>query len=330
MVRFLIRLGLLSLLACHKLLAIEDVPTSSYNETAPTSSDIQNWQTGWVQPAVQPPGTTYTTGWNYVGTIGQASGTYLGNGWVITAAHVGAANFVLAGTTYPMVPNSTQSFTSTTGTTTAPVDMVIFQVSPAPALPALPLRATDPVADGSYVVMTGYGDGASMTNETWGYNLVTEINQLLTPEGGPWITNDFVTLTGAASNGHHATGNYYQVVSGDSGGGDFIFNSTSGHWELAGINEVNGGVTYPNGSTQNFSGFVQLDTYAAEIEATITPSVDTPTLPAWAMILLGATLFLVAAPFLSVRSVAAAIFLADQTQVRPRAARRDRFCAAPR
>lgn len=45
-------------------------------------------------------------GWDYVGTINGASGVYLGNGWVITASHVGASTFTLGATSYSPVANS--------------------------------------------------------------------------------------------------------------------------------------------------------------------------------------------------------------------------------
>jgi len=54
----------------------------AYDTTAPTSANIPNWNTGW--PA------SNATGWNYVGQDNGSSAVYLGNGWVLTAAHVGA------------------------------------------------------------------------------------------------------------------------------------------------------------------------------------------------------------------------------------------------
>jgi hypothetical protein len=285
--------------ACQSAFAVENYTNNTFNETAPTSGNISNWDTGWQQPTVQPNGYTYTTGWNYVGTIngassGPASGTYLGNGWVITCAHVGANSFVLNGTTYPVVPNSAQAFTattvvstgtSTTNTLTLPVDITLFQVSPAPALPDLPIRSTDPVAGSSAFAMIGYGDGASMSNETWGYDTVTSpyINQgtqLLN-----WASYDFYT-----ANGNKAK---YEVVGGDSGGGDFMYNATLNRWELAGLNEAE--LTNGTNGPEIGSAFIQLDTYLDQINGIITPApTDSPTMPQWALILLGAMLCLAA------------------------------------
>jgi hypothetical protein len=285
----------LALLGSEQARAIEDVPTSSYNESAPTAAGIPSWTSGWQQPATQPNGYTYTTGWNYVGTVkgsgSTASGVYLGNGWVLTAAHVGAGLFTLNGTTYSMVANSAQNIGS--------VDIVLFRVSPCPSLPALPLASSDPTAYKTQVAMIGFGDGYQMTNETWGFNTVTEINQSMTPEYTSWVSNDFLTITGQSSNGKTSATNSYQVVSGDSGGGDFTYNSSAGRWELAGINEVTGTVTYSNGSTQGYSGFVQLDTYATQIEQITAPVVDTPVMPPWALIILGGAVLGLARPGLA-------------------------------
>jgi hypothetical protein len=281
---------ILFLLTCQRLVAIENYVTSGYNQTAPTSSNITNWQTGWAQPAVQPTGTTYTTGWNYVGLLGQLSGTYLGNGWVITCAHVGAGNFVLNGTTYPMVANSTHSFYAPNGT---PYDIVVFQVSPAPALPALPLRMTDPVAGSSKVAMIGNGGGPNGAVETWGYDTVTYAN-VSVPLNNIWTTNDFETANSSPND-------KYEVVStasgggGDSGGGDFICNSTTSQWELTGLNEAE--LTNGTNGPEVGSAFVQLDTYAAQIEAIVAPPpLGEPTMPQWALILLGGLLFIAAIP----------------------------------
>ncbi|MEI9997981.1 MAG: trypsin-like peptidase domain-containing protein [Verrucomicrobiota bacterium] len=280
-------LGWLLLLAIAPARAIEDVGTSP-QLSPPTSSNIPNWTTGWVQPPVQPAGFTTTTGWNYVGSVNGDSAVYLGNGWVITCAHVQAGNLTLNGVVYPMVSNSAQ--------TLGPIDLVLFEVSPSPLLPPLPLRSADPVAFSSPVAMLGFGIGGGNRGESWGFDTVTEINQSITPSGTSFVSNDFLTLTGSSTSGGHTVNNAYQVDSGDSGGGDFIFNTTTNRWELAGINEVMGTVTFDNGSQQGFSGFVQIDTYAQQIQAIIQAPTDTPTLPQWALIALAGLLIVLSTP----------------------------------
>lgn len=320
----LLLLALFLAASSHSLHAVANYTTGTatptYNTTAPTTQ-IADWQTGWAQPSVQPTGYTTTTGWNYVGSIngsqsGNASGVYLGYGWVITCAHLGTGslNFTLNGTTYPYVPNTVQTVTGTatqsisTGTATTvvnQVDIILFQVSPAPNLPALPLRSSNPVENSSKVVMIGYGDGGNKTTETWGYNTVNyPPSNYINLSGTSFWSNDFITADGSTAE--------YQVVGGDSGGAAFIYNSTLQRWELAGLNEGNqAGV---------FSAFVQLNNstfstadantpatgetttytgttvYATQILQAITPVSDTPALPAGALIALGIVLGLAALP----------------------------------
>jgi hypothetical protein len=319
--RFLL-LGVLLLATCCSLRAVENSSTGTFNETAPTG--ISNWQTGWAQPAVQPTGYTSTTGWNYVGSVSgsgsQASGVYLGDGWVITCAHVGAGNFKLNGTTYPLVANSAHTFTGTVTTTTASssgtttssavdqADFILFQISPNPGLPTLPIRSSDPVRNTSQVVMIGYGDGGSLTNETWGSDTMTYLADQVVNLFSFW-TNDFEILNG--------TNAEYEVVSGDSGGGDFIYNSTASRWELAGLNEAELQEEENNTPVEVGSAFVQLNnssfsnssttsgvttthsgttTYATQIEQLFVSPADTPALPAWALVMLGGFLGLAAIP----------------------------------
>ena len=245
-------------------LAVE-LTNGTYNTNDPTAANIPDWTSGWSQPTPEPTGYTYTTGWNYVGMVGtnNASGTYLGNGWVLTAAHVGAGTFTLNGVAYSVVADSAKQL--------GDVDLTVFKIASPPTLPSLTLSFGDPSAydtatqtGGSGVAMIGYGEGSSRTTETWGYNTVTNINQTVTPQSTSYVSNDFLTAT-TTSDG---LSNSAQLIVGDSGGGDFIYNGATGRWELAGINEVTG--NYENDPTYGndaLSGFVQLDTYAAQIDA---------------------------------------------------------------
>lgn len=234
---------------------------SGYQTTAPTGTDIANWDAGWGQSGI--------TGWNYVGEInGGASATYLGNGWVLTAGHAGSGDFNLDGNTYTEIPGSAQ----TIGT----ADLSLFQIDTTStsgtqlSLPALALSSSDPVAfngaTGTQVVIIGYGGSSPDGNESWGVNTVTQINQSVAI-GSSYVSNDFLTILGTTTIDGHSVTNNAQLVAGDSGGGDFIRNPATGLWQLAGINEAVG--TTSQG--QQLSAFVQLDSYAPQIEAAMTP-----------------------------------------------------------
>jgi len=50
------------------------------------------------------------------------------------------------------------------------------------------------------------------------------------------------------------------LIGGDSGGGDFVYDSATGQWQLAGINEA-------VDTTTHDSYMVQLDAYASQIKS---------------------------------------------------------------
>lgn len=247
--------------------AIQNLATGVYKTTAPTSADIPNWDGGW-------PGSS--TGWSYVGMVNGAGGVYLGNGWVLTVAHVGAGPLVLDGITYAMVPGSTRGFT--TGSNTA--DITLFQIASPPNLPALTIASSAPTSlspsrNGSAVAMIGPGGGA----KSWGLNTVTMTNAVI--QVSTFTTTDFKTTYGTTIYGSRSATNNYAVVIGDSGGGDFIYNSNTGKWELAGLNEAT--------DVNNSSYFVELSAYASQLNPIIAVPMVT-TLAATSITENGATL----------------------------------------
>ena len=227
--------------------AVETVVNGSatYNTNNNIGSSVFGWSSGW--------GTGNTnTGWNYVGTVSDASGVYLGNGWVLTAAHVNSPNtFTLAGNTYTNTGVYYSNFTnSASGTTNA--DITLFQISTISltgtnlSLSSLTITSAAPTGK---VVMIGYGGPSGQGSESWGTNSVYLNNY------GPVSVNgfesiDFVTFDSGS--------NYATLVNGDSGGGDFVRVGTN--WELAGLNEA---------VSTNAAFFVQLSSYSSQINAII-------------------------------------------------------------
>lgn len=278
---------LVAVIFAAPLRAIENIPSSSFNLSQPTNGDIPSWTSGWTQPAVQPTGFTYTTGWNYVGSVDGNGAVYMGNNWVLTAAHVGPGTFSLNGINYPMVPGSAQEI----GT----ADLEVFQISPAPNLPVLPMRSTAPVANVCKLVMIGWGAGGGNRNQTWGYNTISEVSTTLPTLPAPdssYVSTGFLTLTVTTSTPPKNTENLYEVVTGDSGGADFIYNSTSSRWELAGINEQSGTLQYSDGTTGGYSGCVQLSSYDTSITNIIAQplATDTPVAPLPALLVMAGAL----------------------------------------
>jgi hypothetical protein len=83
-------------------------------------------------------------GWANVGLRGIGTGVYLGDGWVITAAHVGGGSIVLSGTSYAMLAGSGTTLTNNrVAGKSAATDLYMFRLaSPPPGLPAVALAAT--------------------------------------------------------------------------------------------------------------------------------------------------------------------------------------------
>jgi len=246
-------LGVVSSL--NQLRAVENGTNGSFNTTAPTSSDVPNWNLGWTQPT----GQTGVTGWDYVGSVNGASAVYLGNNWVLTAGHVGAGTFTLVGTDYSVVSGSAQGIMDANGT----ADLTLFKLTLAPNLPSLNVSTSAPTPfsaqqTGSFVAMIGYGGGRG---ETWGFNTVTQIDLLIQPRGFGFVSTDFETVYGTTTSGANSVTNNYTLVGGDSGGGAFIYNSSFGGWELAGINEAV--------DSSGDSVMVQLSSYTSQIDSII-------------------------------------------------------------
>ena len=256
--------------------AVETVSNeiSTFNTNNNIASSVSGWSSGW--------GTGNTnTGWNYVGQVSDASGVYLGNGWVLTAAHVNSpTTFTIDGNVYNNTGIYYSNFTNAlTGTTNA--DLTLFQISTVSTTGTnlsltynLTITSTAPIP-GQQVVMLGYGYTNGAGPESWGTNSAYRVNQLLSVSGFESI--DFTTIDSAAI--------YGTVVLGDSGGGDFMMVGTN--WELAGINEAV--VSYTPSGTG--SAFVQLSPYKSQISA-IVSSVPEPS--TWALLSIG--LLLIALP----------------------------------
>lgn len=240
-----------ALLALSATSARAVLNNGTYDTTEPTNTEVSNWTNNWNVG-------TGITGWDYVGLVaGFASGVYMGNGWVLTAAHVGAGSFKLGGTTYTAIAGTTHSIQTTVGNT-GTADLLLFQIANPPNLAALTISTSTPTVNVSKVVMVGNG---GLQQESWGYDTVTSKNIGVN-------VNTFYSIDFEAAYGT-PTSNVSHLVTGDSGGGDFIY--TSNHWTLAGINEAI--------DSSNNSYMVDLSYYSSQI-LTIT-SVPEPAAAGW-------------------------------------------------
>jgi len=230
--------------------------TYSYNTNDNIGLSVPGWSSGWGSGG---------DGWNYVGEVNDASGVYLGNDWVLTAAHVNnPISFTLNGNVYNATGISYTDFTnSLTGVTNS--DLHLFQISNTSttgtniSLSNLTLSSSVPSYNQT-VVMIGYGGPSGQGNESWGANTVALTTQTISVNG--YQSLDFTTLNSGTS--------YASVVNGDSGGGDFI--KVGMTWQLAGINEAIISYTQTNpltGTNYTGSAFVQLGEYSTQISAIV-------------------------------------------------------------
>jgi hypothetical protein len=195
--------------------------------------------------------------WNNIGTVNGSSGIYLGNGWVLTADHVGAGNFTLDGTTYLWNGNAEIRLNNTDGS--GPADLVMFQLTSRPTgVSQLAIASTSPTIGTSFYNV-GYGLARDTAEEYFNYNSTTKVFTqtsnssaayqgfgYASPNTKSWGQN---SVAGFQSynigfgnvNAFYSTftGTTDQIVSGDSGGG--VFNSAG---VLIGVNDAIG--TYTN------------------------------------------------------------------------------------
>ncbi len=245
--------------------------------------------------------------WNYVGQVGTASTVYLGNDWMITAAHLTiGSTATLNGVTYNIVnnsgvvlknPNNVSVPLAGRGQNT---DLLMFKIQidgshPDPNLPVLPISNSGPqVNDASWDIgrgvdrsssisywdsafnpassssftYEGYTLGSSQTTR-WGDNLVSQAPAWtnIGSMSNPLYIHEYRTQFDV-----NGTANEFQVTLGDSGGAAFSYENN--HWALSGINIANTIFTNQNSSGQkaifgNASIIADLSTYHSQISSLV-------------------------------------------------------------
>jgi hypothetical protein len=180
-------------------------------------------------------------GWANLGVRSGLSAVYLGNRWVVTAAHVGIGPVTFGSVLYDAIPGTTASFETAPGQL---ADLIVFKLRGDPGLPVLAIASAPPPI-GAAVVMIGNGRNRGVATSSngidgwlwgtgyamrWGTNLVGSAPWNVTV--GSKLSRAFWTeFTQAPAS--QVTAHEAQAAVGDSGGGLFFENGAS--WELGGL-----------------------------------------------------------------------------------------------
>jgi len=174
-------------------------------------------------------------GWANVGICNRWTAVYLGNGWVLTAAHVGPSHVELEGTIYQADVKSRKRVVNADGTT---ADLMLFRIHPEPALPPLTIASESPPIGTEIVLIgSGLGRGETLSGEgriafawrgpavkRWGTSMLEEHLH----DHSVGNTDAFATRFSIAKTEHEAI-----AAHGDSGGAAFAY--LDGRWQLVGI-----------------------------------------------------------------------------------------------
>lgn len=191
-------------------------------------------------------------GFANVGYRGSASAIYLGNGWVLTATHVGAGSTIFNGVTYNAVAGTSVQLVNPPGVTYTPnSDLTLFKIDGLPALPSLNIERTAP-AVGWSVVMIGDGHNRQTSQSYWTSNWTPSSTPAYytgyawaSSQSMRWGTNTISSIAlpvGVGSNSDYAFATTFtgatqydaQGSTGDSGGGVF-HKDAAGAWSLTGL-----------------------------------------------------------------------------------------------
>ncbi len=188
-----------------------------------------------------------------VGVRGSGSAVYLGSGWVLTAAHVGAGATLLDNTWYSAVPGSAVQLANPKGDGyTANSDLTLYQIYGTPNLPSIEIASAAPKLR-EPVTMVGYGRDRTSSEAFWTSSWTPATSA--SPYAGfiwqgtdsmRWGTNtisatDSIEMVGTNSQMSFtttftgATSSDAQGAPGDSGGAVFAADPATGLPELVGI-----------------------------------------------------------------------------------------------
>jgi hypothetical protein len=201
--------------------------------------------------------------WAAVGSFGSGASVYVGNGWAISANHLGSSTTTINGITYTI--DQTSVLTNPNDSSPTDLQMLHLQIDnahPLPSVAAPDIASTSP-AQNDLILSIGRGrDRSSAFSQTynstfsgatpavytgyalsaaqdmrWGNNLVSSASTQYVGYG-PGNTAPFVASFYADFTQFGGQSSEFQITPGDSGGG--VFRQVGGVWQLTGINIAEG------------------------------------------------------------------------------------------
>lgn len=220
-------------------------------------------------------------GWLHVGAVNGLSGVYIGDGWVLTANHVGTGPITLGGVSYPVVPNSSVRLEHTAGVLT---DLLLYRLISDPGLDTLPIAATPPpLSTEAILIGLGRDRGAAYTfsghagwrwtytnTKRWGTNAVSQASFELNLSGQP------LRALGLSFDDLGGTSPEAIVTTGDSGGAAFVDDSLAGilvaRWSFGG--QATASSVFGNGSYVADLSYYQSQILAVAAELACSDGLD--------------------------------------------------------
>ncbi len=212
--------------------------------------------------------------WANVGSVNGGSGTYLGNGWVLTAAHVGAGPIAFDSGAFQ--PDGRVIRLSNPDTSLA--DILLYHLVLTPGLTGSVVSSSTP-AIGSLVDLVGYGRIRGSAEQSFSTEYGPKSGFYWSPNGTKSYGRNLIQ-TGVTTRTLLGVGSFRgfildfkppdaQVATGDSGGAVFYKNSAT--WELAGMIEALASFVYPLPASVygDESWIMDLPTYKSQIDALV-------------------------------------------------------------
>ena len=196
--------------------------------------------------------------WNHVvqirkpdGTSPDASGVYLGNGFILTANHVTGTRYFIQGQEYFVDPSynggTPKQVTNSQG---QGLDLKIIKIQSPPSLDGIQMMNSTQSALSSYSLYIGWGVGkgtpqttdpanqgwtwgseAGTANKRWGRNLTLASNHYEVSNPNTYLETQFNRTVFGSSAAYN--NDVFSLTLGDSGGG--LFEYVDNQWMLAGI-----------------------------------------------------------------------------------------------